>query len=274
MTYTSILVHAEPDVAAAPRLTCAAAVAERFDALLMGVGAELIQSTAVADPFGMLAMEWQGVMRQQLEDNLKAAEKAFFQYAGKLRTDWRTLYEPPTDALCRTARGADLVVAGGAPVEGVDYWRQVDTAELAIRAGRPVLVAPPMQQTFHGDRILVAWKDTREARRALADAMPFLKRAEAVVVMEVCADDRVEAAEFHTAEVVAHLKRHGVEASAKVEAAPDERAGGALNVQAQAMAADLIVAGCYGHSRMREWVMGGVTRSLIHVPERFVLLSH
>lgn len=274
MTFTSILVHAEPDAAASPRLVCAAAIAEHFDALLMGVGAELIQSTAVADPFGILAMEWLGVLRQQLEDNLKAAEQTFRQHAGSLRTDWRTLYQPPTEALCDTARGADLIVAGGAPLTGADYWRQADTAELAIRAGRPVLVAPPTQRTFRGDRILVAWKDTREARRALADAMPFLKRAEAVVVMEVCASDRVEAAEIHTSEVVAHLKRHGVEASAKVEVEADERACAAINIQAQAMAADLIVAGCYGHSRMREWVLGGVSRGLIHAPERFVLLSH
>ncbi|MDP3749018.1 MAG: universal stress protein [Phenylobacterium sp.] len=274
MTFTSILVHAEPDAAASPRLACAVAVAERFDALLMGVGAELLQSTAVADPFGMLAMEWQGVMRQQLEDNLKAAEQTFRLHAGSLRTDWRTLYAPPTDALCGAARAADLIVAGGAPLTGADYWRQADTAELAIRAGRPVLVAPPTHRTFHGDRILVAWKDTREARRAVADAMPFLKRAEAVVVMEVCTKDQVEAAEFHTSEVVAHLKRHGVEASAKVEVEADDRACVELNIQAQAMAADLIVAGCYGHSRMREWVMGGVSRGLIQAPERFVLLSH
>lgn len=274
MTFTSILVHAEPDAAASPRLACAATVAERFDALLMGVGAELLQSTAVADPFGMLAMEWQGVMRQQLEDNLKTAEQAFRRHAGHLRTDWRTLYQPPTEAICHTARGADLIVAGGAPLTGADYWRQVDTGELAIRAGRPVLVAPPVQRTFHGDRILVAWKDTREARRALADAMPFLKSAEAIVVMEVCAEDRVEAAEFHTAEVIAHLKRHGIEASAKVEVETDDRACVEINIQAQAMAADLIVAGCYGHSRMREWVLGGVSRGLIHAPERFVLLSH
>ncbi|MDP3852432.1 universal stress protein [Phenylobacterium sp.] len=274
MTIASVLVHAEPDAAASPRLACAAAVAESFDALLMGVGAELLQSTAVADPFGMLAMEWQGVMRQQLEDNLKTAEQAFRQHARDLRTDWRTLYQPPTEALCHIARGADLIVAGGAPLTGADYWRQADTAELAIRAGRPVLVAPPTQRTFHGDRILVAWKDTREARRALADAMPFLKRAEAVVVMEVCAEDRVEAAEFHTSEVVAHLKRHGVEASARVEVEADERACAEINIQARSMAADLIVAGCYGHSRMREWVMGGVSQGLIHAPERFVLLSH
>ncbi|WP_309643498.1 universal stress protein [Phenylobacterium sp.] len=272
--FASILVHAEPDAEASPRLACAAAVAERFDAVLVGVGAELLQSTGVADPFGMLAMQWQEVMRQRLEDNLMAAEQAFRRHAGNLRTDWRSFYQAPTEALCHTARAADLIVAGGAPLSGADYWRQADTAELVIRAGRPVLVAPPAHRTFHGDRILVAWKDTREARRAVADAMPFLKRAEAIVVMEVCDEDQAHAAESHTAEVVAHLKRHGVAASAKVMVEADDRAGAEINIQARAMAADLIVAGCYGHSRMREWVMGGVSNSLIRAPEQFVLLSH
>lgn len=274
MTYRSVLVHAEPGEAAIPRLECAAAVATRFDAMLMGVGAELMQSVGVSDPFGMLAMEWQGLLRQQLEDNLKAAEANFLKHAGALPVDWRALWQAPADALCQTSRGADLIVAGGAPLKDVDVYRSADTAEVAIRSGRPVLVAPPTPKTFHGDRILVAWKDTREARRAVTDALPFLKRAEAVVVMEICDKEHVESAEAHTSEVSAYLERHGVDASAKVEIADDDRAAAQLHIQAEAMGADLIVAGCYGHSRMQEWVFGGVTRTLLGHPERFVLLGH
>lgn len=274
MSYRSVLVHAEPGEAASPRLECAAALAKRFDAVLMGVGAELMQSAGVADPFGMLAMEWQSLLRQQLEDNLAASEVAFRKAAGDLPVDWRSLWQAPVDALCQTARGADIIVAGGAPLKDVDVYRSADTAEVAMRSGRPVLVAPPIARTFHGDRVLVAWKDSRESRRAVTDALPFLKRAEAVVVMEVCEKEHVESAEAHTSEVASFLQRHGIETSAKVEVAGDERAGACLNIQAETMGADLIVAGCYGHSRMQEWVFGGVTRSLLRNPERFVLLSH
>lgn len=274
MTYTSVLVHVEPRAATTPRLVCAAAVAHRFDALLMGVGAEMLQTAVIADPYGMVSADWQVAVVEQLDEHMKASEAAFKRHAEGLRSSWRAGIEAPASAICRAAAGADLIVLGGAPLDGGHPDWSADVAEVVMRSGRPVLVAPPVERTFHGDRVLVAWKNTREARRALADALPFLKRAEAVVVMEICAAEDEEAAKTGVDAVIAHLKRHGVEASAVVVAAPDEKAGVSLNSQAQSMRADLIVAGCYGHSRFREWAFGGVTRGLLREPEQFVLLSH
>src|SRR5690606_27028693 len=97
------------------------------------------------------------------------------------------------------------------------------------------------------DAVVVAWKDTREARRALADALPFLKAADAVVVLEVCertAD--VTAAEARTFAVVEHLNRHGVEAMDRVTVAPPERVSAEINAAARQIGADLVVMGAYG----------------------------
>lgn len=174
--------------------------------------------------------------------------------------------------MARLSRGVDLIVAGGAPLDRPS--RSADTAELVMRCGRPVLVAPPWGGKLRAEVVVVAWKDTRESRGAVADALPFLKAAEAVSVIEVCDYDADAEAELHTFEAVRYLRRHGVTAHAKAIIAPPERVATELNIVAQAIDADLIVAGAYGHTRLGEWLFGGVTRSLIHEPERFALLSH
>jgi nucleotide-binding universal stress UspA family protein len=121
----------------------------------------------------------------------------------------------------------------------------------------------------------VAWKETRESRRALGDALPLMAAADEVVVVELCApDEAIGDAEFHVNEVALGLKRHGVNARGKAITAPDAEVAARLNAEAKAIGADLIVAGCYGHSRMNEWFFGGVTRDLLSNPQRFLLLSH
>lgn len=273
MTYKSILVHAEPQEECEPRLKCAGAVADLFGSVLIGLGAEMMQSAGVADPFGMLARDWEALLRKQLEEDLARAEARFRAAAGDRAQEWRVLEALPTDALCWSARGADLIIAGGGPRKGADAFRAADPTELAIRSGRPVLIAPPMQP-FRGDHVVVAWKDTREARRALLDALPLLLRAQSVTVMEVCDERRQAAAEFRTADVAAHLRRHGAKASSRVKIADEGVAGWELRTLAQSLDADLIVAGCYGHRRFQEWVMGGVTRDLVFETSGFLLVSH
>jgi nucleotide-binding universal stress UspA family protein len=178
----------------------------------------------------------------------------------------------PSRALVRSARAADLIVMS--PKSPGAAARTADPAEVVMTAGRPVLIVPNGASHFRGSAVVVAWKDTREARRAIADAMPFLLAADQVIVQAVCEDDAVEASAFQTDDVVANLKRHGVRASAKVTRIPAEGVAHELERVARLNGADLIVAGAYGHSRTREWVFGGVTDDLIHRPKCFVLLSH
>ena len=143
-----------------------------------------------------------------------------------------------------------------------------------MQCGRPILVAPPKPGKFLGRAVVVAWKDTREARRAVADSLPFLKAAGQVVVVECCAKDGIAEARLNTSDVVQHLRRHGVEAFGKAVPAARERVSAELQITAQEIGADLIVAGAYGHSRLGEWAFGGVTFDLLKAPERFILLSH
>lgn len=148
-------------------------------------------------------------------------------------------------------------------------------AALALQTGRPVLVAPADATGLQLDRVLVAWRDTREARRALADALPILKRAKAVLVAEICGHADALAAEARLADVAQYLLRHGVHAATRV--GPEERdvsSAQQLFEVADQHAGDLIVAGAYGHSRLGEWVFGGFTRALLAQTTRAVLLSH
>lgn len=270
----SILVHVEPTVEAQPRLHAAVALARKFDATLIGVGAEMVQVLGLADPYGMADTGWLVELQKLVADNLRSAEATFRAKAAGLKTEWLAVQSLPAPVIAQVSRGADLIFAGGAPLNSGDSYRVAQTAELVLKSGRPVLVAPPQGGKFRGEAVVVAWKDAREARRAVADALPFLKMAEDVVVQEVCGDDGFGDAELHTFAVVEHLKRHGVNARAKATIAPSERTATELNITAQAIGADLIVAGGYGRSRLGEWVFGGVTRSLLTEPERFVLLSH
>jgi nucleotide-binding universal stress UspA family protein len=138
----------------------------------------------------------------------------------------------------------------------------------------PVLVVPPEGGVLRARSVIVAWKDTREARRALHDAMPFLKAAEKVLVVAVCEAEEAKAALEGVREVVAGLSRHGVKADPTVVQAPADLAAARLQDEAREARADLIVAGAYGHSRLGEWIFGGVTRYLLHNPQTFLLLSH
>lgn len=274
MTYKSILVHGESNPATAPRLDAAAAVARHFDAELIGLGAEMLDWVGVSDPYGIMAADWLTIMREQVELDLSAAEKLFETHAAGVSHRWLRQMDPPAQAMARLARSADLIVAGGGPLKPSPSRFGADPADLAILSGRPVLVVPPSGGTLRAEQIVVAWKDSREARRAVADALPFLKRAEEVVVMEVTDVDQAGDAIARASDVADHLKRHGVKARPVAKIAIPERVSVELNIEAEAIGADLIVSGAYGHNRLREWVLGGVTHDFLHAPERFVLLSH
>lgn len=272
--WRTLLVHVEPGDYAAARVDAAAALAEELGALLVGVGAETIAPMTFADPYMGPTAELFTALREQIDANLKAAEKTFRSHATCAHREWRVVDNRPTPTLAAMARACDLIVAGGAPTGGADTYRQADTAELALVAGRPVLVVPPAGGRLRAQKIVVAWKDTREARRALADALPLLRSAEEVLVVAVGDEAAASDAKSQTKDVVEGLKRHGVKARAKTVIAPDARAAERLNGEAAAIGADLIVAGCYGRSRLNEWLFGGVTRELLQAPERFALLSH
>jgi nucleotide-binding universal stress UspA family protein len=148
--------------------------------------------------------------------------------------------------------------------------------DLVMQAGRPLFVVPDNVDWLDLRSVLVAWKDTREARRAIADSLPMLRKARDVTVAEILEQtDGRSAAASRVRDVVAWLSRHGVAAS---ELVSDTRVDHDVTVQLDAIAADVgagvVVAGAYGHSRFRELILGGMTQHLITQSTRCVLLSH
>jgi nucleotide-binding universal stress UspA family protein len=272
-TYATILVHAEPGTAASSRVETAARLARDLDATLVGLGAETFDATLTPDPFiGYASGEWIALVQDQIGKDLVGAEAAFRRDAAGAAIEWRSVQDYPAEAIARAAHAVDLIVVS--PRGAVGVSRSADPADVVMSAGRPVLVVPPNRQALRGEAVVVAWKDSRECRRALSDALPFLGRAQDVIVLAVTKPDDVPGAELETSEVVAHLRRHGITARAMVSAPATGAYAEEIARVAAANDADLIVCGAYGHTRLREWAFGGVTDALIHRPPCFVLMTH
>src|SRR3954454_13493204 len=145
-----------------------------------------------------------------------------------------------------------------------------------LSSGRPVLAVPYAGQFERvGERVLVAWNASRESTRAVNDALPLLRGAKVVTILAVNPRQGIEGhGDVPAADIALHLARHGVKAEAAHTVAKDISEGDALLSYAADIGADLIVAGAYGHSRARELVFGGVTRTLIAEMTAPVLLSH
>jgi len=270
--YRTILVHAEADRSSESRVRIAAKLARRAQARLIGMGA-LTCRPLTADPFaGVGAAEWLSLLEDELIAELKAAEGAFRRASEGVDIEWRAAHDLPHLALCRSAAAADLVVLG--PKGHLAETQRPDPAEVVLAAGRPVLLAPSRCGELRARTVLIAWKDTRECRRAIADSMPFLKAAQAVLLAAIVPPEQERAAGVQMADVLWHLDRHGVVTRPITVQAQGRRISLELERIADQHGADLIVAGAYGHSRFREWVFGGVTRDFLEAPPRCVFLSH
>jgi nucleotide-binding universal stress UspA family protein len=134
-------------------------------------------------------------------------------------------------------------------------------------------VVPPSATGLELNQVLVCWKDSRETRRAIADALPMLQASRRVDLVELVEADGVDHSRRRLEEVAQWLSRNGVESNSSSEVANGPEAP-QLAAIAKDLRADLIVAGAFGHSRMREWAFGGVTRDLLLHPDRCILASH
>ncbi|MGZ3324977.1 MAG: universal stress protein, partial [Xanthobacteraceae bacterium] len=124
------------------------------------------------------------------------------------------------------------------------------------------------------DRVVVAWKDAAESRRAISAALPLLRKATELTIIEIVSDEAEQtAATARLADVANWLLRHNVQASARVELSAGD-AGSQLDALASEARIDVIVAGAYGHARLQEWIFGGVTRHLLQQGSACVLLVH
>jgi nucleotide-binding universal stress UspA family protein len=274
MSYKTLLAHLEIGEANTSLLKITADVARLFGAGVIGVGA--CQPTQIILNDGYVSGDVIEQERADIDAAIKAAEgefRAAFNGAAN-RLEWRAAVTlaPLHLFVADEAGSADLVVTGVAKRGLLQGWTQhASNGDLAMQAGRPVLIVPAQASSFALDHVVVAWKDVREARRAVADALPMLHHAGRVTIVEIAAD-REEAAK-RVDRVAGFLVSHGIKAKGVAPAANGDDAI-SLERIADEHHADLIVAGAYGHSRLREWALGGVTRDLLVHPRRCALVSH
>lgn len=276
MRYEALMVQLELEHAQEARLQIAGDLADRFGAKVIGIAAcEHSPAPYYAD--GAFA---QGVIEQDRAELLKQMNEAEARFraavTGRAKAiEWRSALAMPTDYVAREARAADLIITG-ANRDGPfnDPFRRVNPSALVMQVGRPVFFVPQEASWLKLQRVLVAWKDTREARRAVWDALPLLQQAKEVNVVEIIEDETSrDEARARVDDVVAWLGQHNVMAFGMV---PDTIAYAAnqLETVASETSSDVLVAGAYGHSRLTEWIFGGVTRDLLTRSARCSLLAH
>lgn len=256
-------------------LSVVADLAERFSATVMGVCANQLSmhSSFLAVGPGEPRSHELDKFRERVAIVEKEFRSALPAVSNLL---WRAEITagPTSHCLANQARAADLLVAASeSDSRKVSGWSEFEVSDLIMRCGRPILLAPPGTTGLRLKRTLVYWKGSREARRAVADALPLLKASQAVDVVELASEREIEPAQARLADVGDWLHRHGVEANCFATPLTGLESA-QLAAIAQDLKADLVVAGAFGHSRLREWAFGGVTQDLLTRSERCTLLSH
>jgi nucleotide-binding universal stress UspA family protein len=279
MALRDVLVHIDTDPACGSRADVATILAEAHGAHLIGLHVMLpptLPGYVEAEvPRGVYEALRNSHDRQR-RDRAREAEALFAKHSargGTIQTEWRVVEGQLVEVAKLHARYADLTVVG----QGIDVDERALghlPEELALAVGRPVLVVP-RYGTFRtvGERVLIGWNGGREATRAVHDALPILERARRVIVLSIDPGESPER-RLPGADLALHLARHGVKVEATYTTAADISVGDVLLSSAADHSADLIVMGAYGHTRMRELILGGATRHLLAHMTVPVLLSH
>lgn len=272
-----IVVNLDIGERASPATDYAISVAAAFDAHLAGV-AFLYDPVVPDSTTGYVPPE---VIEAQQRDNAAAA---------------RAVAERFTAASARAGVAAEtLTVSASAAAAGGEFARIARRFDLSIveqaepgknnideaiieaalfDSGRPIVVVPYVHKApLKLDRVMVAWDGSRAAARAIGDAMPFLRRAQAVEVVIVASGSARED-EIEGADIGQHLSRHGLQVEVRRTVAADLEVGEVLLSLVADAGTDLIVMGGYGHSRLREFVLGGATRGILRAMTAPVLMSH
>jgi nucleotide-binding universal stress UspA family protein len=274
MSYATLMVYVDVDGKIDGRVSVAADLAWRFDAHLIGIASGAPISVVLGDDaYNQAAAETSHLrdMKALLDEKVRQFRAAVGTNAR--RVEWRSVVGLQTDLVAREARAADLLIIGNVR-ESRDPFRALDPGSLILKAGRPVLAVPNSVTSLSVKRVAVAWKDVREARRAVQDALPFLRQAENVVIIEVCEEGGGDQALSRLRDVANYLARHGIKTIVERERPADVTVTNSLLRLIEDENINLIIAGGYGHSRLGEWAYGGVTRDLLAQSPICCLFSH
>lgn len=278
MPYKTIVVHLDSSARRSERLELACRLARTQEAHLVGFFAlaGLTVPFALSGNVGLVI-----AAEQRWRDDAAAAAERDFRAATRRHgldgAEWRSASRDALDAALLNVRYADLLVIGQPDPDDPQGGRMPPhfADDLVLTAGRPVLLVP-YAGSFEtlGTRVLVAWNAGREAARAVADALPLLQRASAVHVVAFDPDDGdADHGEEPGADIALYLARHGVRVTAAKQHAGID-VGAQILSRAADESSDLIVMGGYGHSRARELVLGGATRTVLGSMTVPVLMSH
>jgi nucleotide-binding universal stress UspA family protein len=278
MSYKSLLLHLDGGARDEAALGVALHVAQREEAHLTLLHV-IHPFTAALGAFGGAAPSVMADIERQYIDDARAAAKGLREMAEErasragIPCEWRLEEGLADDIVPRHARYADLTVANQIDPESLDSPRKRGLAvNLVMQSGKPMLLVPYAGDfSAPGKRILVAWNGSREAARAVGDAMPFLRRADLVSVLSINPKNGGHIAGYDISNLIA---RHGARTQAVRTVSGDVSVGDLLLSEAADLDADMIVMGAYGRSRLRELVLGGASRQVLESMTVPIFMSH
>ena len=261
MELRSILVNVNVADADSAALRYAIDLAQTMQAELIGLAADQ-PDMAFAGMDGGVAVDLYATEQTEIETQLKRAEEAFRKLVpATIKSQWLAYVTTPSNALIDAAASADLIITAAQTTTAFHQVQSINLGELVVSSGRPVIDVAHDASKARLDKICIGWKNTREARHAVADALPLLKRAKEIRAVTI--DEGDYAAEKDSLDMlVAWLRKHDVDASCEVITNPEGFVD-VLESTALSWNADLLIIGGYGHSRMREWLFGGMTRRIL-----------
>jgi len=283
MGFKDVLVHLDGSRRVADRLAYAIEWAVRDGAHLTGLFTlDLVPTLAeLARAYPGRIERFETFIEMRAREVARAKEvEAHFRSAvqrAEVSGEWRFVEWPSAETVAIQARYADLTIVGQVDPDNPGVGTAATIPEETLFAsGRPLVIVPYAGQfPSIGRRIVVGWKPTREAARALADALPILERAAEVTVLTINPDRGPDTEPgVAGADIALHLARHGVRAEARTTIADDVATGDVLLNEVADRGADLLVMGGYGHARLRETMFGGVTRHVLESMTVPVLMAH
>ena len=280
MTYKTILAYFGNEESTQSALQSAADLAAKQDAHLIGLyvvpAIQFYPTVAVEIPASVIE-----VQRDHYRNEAERIRRSFEEVTSKkgVSAEWRTVDALQPDrapTIIENGRTTDLIIVALREVESEDFDNQSVQASIAMQSGLPVLLIPDSSDIKpFGDRVFVAWDGGREAARAVHDALPILTSATQTYLHRInpppsdAHDVSAPAAELATS-----LARHGVKVETSTSETSNLSVGEELLSEAYGRGCDMIVMGAYGHSRMREFIFGGVTRHVFKNTSVPVLMSH
>jgi nucleotide-binding universal stress UspA family protein len=278
MSYNTILVCLDLHRSNANLMKASAGLANKLGAKAVGIAVSqplLLYAENVYVPADVFDEH-----QRNTEAQMKVLETSFSQAMQQQQADFswhsKITMEPHAKYIADYSRSADLLVTSIRESNSTEQGNETtsDTAgELVIQSGKPVLLIPNDIETLYLDCALVCWRDTREARRAISDAIPLLQQCKKVHLLELYSKEQAELSKRNLTQTAAWLATHGIYAICdSIETSGNESEQ--LQAYANQHDVDILIGGAFGHSRLREWMFGGVTRNLFFHGAQCALISH